>query len=151
MRNGLAINAYHKSIPKVYQYLALTPSLSTCPVTSERSVNTYRGLIGVERPIWKFWKSAWHRRLSSHFFKNSAIEEGFQVYWRYVLHTTTGLIETATGHCFRIGEPIANVKCLDLTPFLLSPFLLSHYKVRILSIWCLMKAAHASIAFSYTT
>jgi len=47
--------------------------VSTGAVTSERSVNTYRGLIGVERPIWKFWKSAWHRRLSSHFFKNSAI------------------------------------------------------------------------------
>ena len=24
MRNGVAINAYHKSIPNVYQYLALT-------------------------------------------------------------------------------------------------------------------------------
>ena len=47
--------------------------VSTGAVTSERSVNTYRGLIGVERPIWKFWKSAWHRRLSSHFFRNSAL------------------------------------------------------------------------------
>jgi hypothetical protein len=47
--------------------------VSTGAITSERSVNTYRGLIGVERPIWKFWKAAWHRRLSSHFFKNSAI------------------------------------------------------------------------------